>query len=441
MKKISSLVSHICSVLSDRIPGKETDIMRNKYLADKRGSKLLFIYIFVMYSVIYMTKHCYSAAMATLVYEGIMTKSQTGLINALFYLVYAPFQVIGGKLADKHSPGRLIALGVFGSFIANLIVYLNQNYVLMLVTWSVNAVFQSLIWPAVFKITSSNLAVEQREKGVFYMSFTPYIGPFIAYLVAMFVERWQDNFLIATISLFVFSILTYVVYEYAQKRMVEEASSQMKIVGTMPDKYDASLTNRVLFRKSGFYALVVVNFLYGLIYATKTFASVFLMESYASVSPFVGNFFFLFTSVATMLGSFAARSVYFKFINDEIKAHIISLLLTIPCLIVLLFVGKVPVWIALAALMGTAFVVGLQFTTAFVSLRFARFGKNGEVAGVLNCAAAVNLIVVNYGLALLADYFGWLAVLAVSLGSAVLAIGLLLWMLPRWKRFVKEYEL
>lgn len=415
--------------------------MRGKYLTNKKISLFLFGFLFVMYAVVYMTKHCYSAAMATLVHEGVMTKSQTGLINAVFYLVYAPFQIVGGRLADKHSPGKLITVGVMGSALANLIIYLNQNYVLMLVTWAVNAVFQSLIWPAVFKITSSNLAVEHRKKGVFYMSFVAQIGPFLAYLIAMFVHNWQDNFWISAVSQFIFAVLTAAVYEYARRHMTEEQPAQIQDTGILPDKYDSGLTNRMLFRKSGLYALIAVTFLYGLICAPKTFASVLLMESYETVSPFIGNFFFLITSVATIVGSFAARYIYFRFINDEIKAHLISVVLYIPCLVLLLFVGRVPIWAALSALVGISFVTGLHFATSFVSLRFARFGKNGEVAGTINCASAVNLIVLNYGLTLLAEHFGWISVIGLGVAMAVLAGALLLWMMPKWKRFVKEYEL
>ena len=89
--------------------------MKTKFLEDKRLSIVLFAFIFVMYAFVYMTKTCFSAAMASIVSEGVMTKSQTGLISAMFYLVYAPFQIFGGKLADKASMFGgvvLIAIGL-----------------------------------------------------------------------------------------------------------------------------------------------------------------------------------------------------------------------------------------------------------------------------------------------------------------------------------------
>ena len=52
--------------------------------------------------------NCYNGAMAGIVEAGILTKSQTGLINSMFYLVYAPLQIVGGRAADKYSPEQLI---------------------------------------------------------------------------------------------------------------------------------------------------------------------------------------------------------------------------------------------------------------------------------------------------------------------------------------------
>lgn len=89
-----------------------------------------------------MTKNMFSSAMATIVEEGFMTKSQTGLINAVFWLVYAPFQVVGGFAADKYSPYKLIVIGLVGAMIANIVIYFNQSYPVMMGAWVFNAIVQ-----------------------------------------------------------------------------------------------------------------------------------------------------------------------------------------------------------------------------------------------------------------------------------------------------------
>ena len=107
--------------------------MNNVHFENKSVSRHFFWFIWFVYVIVYMTKNCFSAAMATIVFEGAMTKSQTGLITAVFYLVYAPLQVVGGIFADKYDPEKLIKIGLIGSGLANLMVFLNQDYFVVLV--------------------------------------------------------------------------------------------------------------------------------------------------------------------------------------------------------------------------------------------------------------------------------------------------------------------
>ena len=114
-----------------------------------------------------MTKNCFSGALAGIVAEGVLTKSQTGFITGMFYLVYAPFQIVGGMVADRISPEKLIKFGLLGAFVANLIIFFNQNYYVMLITWICNAIVQFDIWPSVFKIVSSQLVRSDRTQMTF----------------------------------------------------------------------------------------------------------------------------------------------------------------------------------------------------------------------------------------------------------------------------------
>ncbi len=58
-----------------------------KYLENEKKSIFLFIFAWVLYAVIYMTKMCYNAAIASIVAEGLFTKSQTGAITAAFWQI------------------------------------------------------------------------------------------------------------------------------------------------------------------------------------------------------------------------------------------------------------------------------------------------------------------------------------------------------------------
>ena len=147
-----------------------------KYLESKTLSIILFVFVFLLYAVVYMTKNVFSAAMASIVEEGFMTKSQTGLINAVFWFVYAPFQIVGGFAADKHSPYKLILIGLIGGLISNIIIYFNQSYPVLMAAWSFNAIAQFGLWPGVFKIVSTQTAPSIRGAAVFWLLFSTSVG-------------------------------------------------------------------------------------------------------------------------------------------------------------------------------------------------------------------------------------------------------------------------
>ena len=93
------------------------------HITSLRASRLFFIFIWLLYALICMTKSSFASAMATLVAEGVLTKSQTGLIISSFYIVYTPLQILGGAAADRYNPERLCLVGLFGSALANAVIF------------------------------------------------------------------------------------------------------------------------------------------------------------------------------------------------------------------------------------------------------------------------------------------------------------------------------
>lgn len=62
------------------------------HLENKRMGKFFFWFLWAMYVLVYMTKYCFSSALAPIVESGVLTKTQTGIIAASFHVIYAPLQ-------------------------------------------------------------------------------------------------------------------------------------------------------------------------------------------------------------------------------------------------------------------------------------------------------------------------------------------------------------
>ena len=179
----------------------------NVHLENQNLSRRFFVFLFLLYALVCMTKNCFSGALAAIVAEGSLTLSQTTFITAAFYIVYTPLQILGGVFADKYSTARLILIGLVGSAICNIVIFFNQNYYVMLFSWVFSAIVQSALWPAVFKMFSSQLVRSDRGIMLFFMSFASSAGLVFSYLTASFLTRWQGNFAVSATVLLLLAVL------------------------------------------------------------------------------------------------------------------------------------------------------------------------------------------------------------------------------------------
>ncbi len=418
--------------------------MNKMHINDHKTSFRLFIYVWLMYAVVYMTKNCFSGAMASIVSEGIMTKSQTGLITALFYLAYAPLQIVGGRLADRWRPDMLIVIGLLGAAAANLVIYINQNYYVMLVVWTLNACLQFALWPAIFKIVSSQLAHEHRIRGVYYITFASTFGLCLTFLLSAVMKRWQDNFLLSSILLFIFAIGFLIIYPRAAKKMVPDDGIPAKpIHGDTETDRELDTSSRTMFKKCGLYIFIAVVIVRGLIdLGLKNLAPTLLMESYDEISPAIGNLLNIIIILAGLAGMFVAKSFYPKRITDVIKGTQFFTLLMLPMLLFTLLVGKVNVVLIVISLSLTiAMASAAGLFAQYYSMKFAKYGKNGEVAGIINAGAAMGIVIQSYGIALVADLWNWTVVIALLAALCVISLIFLMIIYPKWKKFTREYDI
>ncbi len=410
---------------------------KQKYLESKKLSLVLFIFIFFMYAVVYMTKNMFSSAMATIVEEGAMTKSQTGFINAVFWFVYALFQFLGGFAADKYSPQKLVMIGMGGAAIANLVIYFNQSYPVIIIAWTFNAVVQFGLWPGIFKIITTQICPDMIGTAVFWMLLSSSVGLGISMLVASFVSRWQQNFLVSVISLSVMLLLYIILSAFLDKRMV------VKEVGPIK-KYENTIVEKKpmlpLFFSSGLLVFAIVClFRVAVDNGVKMMTPVMLMESYSELPAAISTRISSVLVIFSVLGTFIAGFVKAKITNCEAKAQILIYTATLLPLVAVCFVGRIHyiyVFISLCLVVMVAHGAA-PFSQSFTALRFEKHGRTGAVSGILNSAASVGNILASYVFAKMAELMPWSQVaLSWVILMAVCSL-LCLAVLPRWTRFIK----
>lgn len=419
--------------------------MKNKYVENEHISLFLFFSVAVIYAVIYMTKNCYSAAMVLLVEENFLTKTQTGTISAMFYLVYAVFQVIGGIAADRFSPHKLIAIGLVGAMISNAAISVATNYYAMMGIWTFNAAIQFGVWPAIFKIVSTMLAPAHRHNAIFYITFSSTIGSVLSYLIAGMVNGWRANFVVSAISLLVCSVFWIVAGKFFDKNMVSEEPIGHG-VAHLPEKMvhdnNSEISIAKLLLTSGIIIMLPAISLKSIFsVGMQSVIPSMLKESYTTVSPSVASILNIFPILIGILGKYVMQFIYSKKRHNEAMTMALCMLVMMIPLFVMSFVGKISVWcivVMVSAVLLISNAAGVVSTT-YLPVRFNKMGKTATVSGIVNAMASLGIVMSNFVSPRLADMFGgWVEVTYAWLAFAAASVLIFLISYLPWRKFVTK---
>ena len=398
----------------------------NIHLENKKASRVFFVFIWIMYAMVYMTKNCFSGALASIVAEGSLTLTETSIISAAFYVAYAPLQILGGIYADKYSPEKLIIIGLLGSAVSNVVIFFNQSFWVMLVAWVFSAIIQFSLWPAVYKITSSQLVRSDRSKMIFLMSFASSGGLILAYVISAIVPKWQYNFAISAVVLIVLAVMLFI-FCRALNPIMKKDKPETVVEDLDPnDNPSTGLSPMKIFVISGFMALLPAVLMRTMVeQGAKTLSPTMLSQSYESISPTLGNLLNILIIIAGVLGTFLVKFVLFpRIIKNELVCYLVLLGVTLPFAVILRLVGDLPVGVIVFALcMVSLFLSSTHLLTQYFNMHFVKYGLNGTAAGILNAAASFGLVLNYCVFGPTAESLGWPTV--TTLWIVMIVIGML----------------
>ena len=416
-------------------------------LMTKGPSLFLLVLLFLVYTVIYISKSMFSAAMASIVEAGDMTKSQTGAISAVFWIVYAILQIPGGLAADRFKPSRLIVLGVAGATVCSAGIYFISTspicaafrYEAIMATWALNAAVQFGVWPSIFKIMTTEMMPSMRRTGMFWMIFGTSFGIGISMLIASFVRRWQQNFIVSIVMLTTVLTLWIVSYRLLEKRMVITEATEKKAAALSGEKMG---WKEII--KTGVWGLALAAFLRTAVdNGLKNVTPTMLMESYnnmpAAISTRLGAILTLFS----FFGALLLKPFQTYVTKNEAKGVAMGLTVALPMMAITCLVGKMQYLPLLACLCIAQMMVSCMgpYSGSFSAGRFAVYGKSGTVAGFVNALASMGNVAATYGFAAIADSTGsWPTVMVVCCALLAVTVAVCLIVLRRWTKFIAKEE-
>ena len=413
--------------------------MKNKISDVKKISVVLLIGLVSSFSFISLTKNCFSSSMVFIVAEGLLTKFETGTINAVFYAIYAVLQMMSGPLTDKWRPDKLITIGLLGAGVSNLIVYFNQNYAVMLLAWSLNAILQCAVWPSVFKIASTSVCDSLRPTALFLINVCGSIGGIVSFLIAAMVgEMWQLNFLVSAIGLFAFALIWEACVAFVDPCVLKPSSDASKELKVSAENAPSFKT--VLFS----YGILLLFFIAILRSAfdlgVRVLAPSIINESYDALSPSLSTLLSIIVITAGILGSFFGMILYPRILKNEAVAILFFFVASFPFVCLMLLVGKVHYAFIVVFLTAMVFLLSTasMFTSSYIAGRFSKWNMGATVAAFVNGGAALGIVFANTAFTAIADAFGWLFTIKVWIFMLLVAIILSIIFLSIWTKFLKK---
>ncbi len=413
--------------------------MKSRIINNKRACITLLCTLVPAYSYICMTKNCFGASMVFIVDEGILTKFETGTITAVFYVAYAVLQIVGGVLTDKWHPERFITVGLLGAAASNLVIYFNQSYPVMLISWTLNACLQFAVWPATFKIVSTLLRNDMQESSLFTATFGNPIGVVLGYILAAIVgSNWRMNFLVSAVGLVVIAILWELVVRSVKPYIVE-------ITLPAPEKNSENKKDSGEFLKialkAGIILLLILSFTRTMFdLGLKAMAPTMINESYDNVDAVFATVMSIIILVSGAIGPFISHFIYPGILRNEAIIVTLFFLISTPLTAAMLLLGQVHhiIIVILLALVVMLMSAASLFTTSYIAARFNPWGKGATVAGALNCTASLGVVAANTLFTGIADAFGWHGTIVVWVVIMVASLAVSAAHIPIWTKFLKS---
>lgn len=343
--------------------------MQNKQ--SKQKGYFIFLICYIAYTSIYVARLNLSVATPSLTSYGI-TSERIGILNGVFFCIYALGRLISGKISDRTAPYKMISLGLLFTGISNILFGFLPPFAALVFLWSVNAVSQSMLWSSVLLAISSAYGNEKAKKLSPYTVTSVAFGNIVGILLNTFIINKFGTAFAFIIPGGITLILATVCFIFLKKIPFEEQNNAQTHTSF------SSLLRLSSVRNASLYA-----FAHGIMKDNVTaWMTVFLADVYGLDLSGI-SYFVLFIPIVGFVGRMLYPLVFKLCKNSE---HSVSLIGFAVCIL-----SSVP--LAIGNIGAPASVVCLSLVYASVSLinttllsvfplNYASMGCTASVSGL-----------------------------------------------------------
>lgn len=405
-------------------------------LSNRGEIRIFTLLCSVVYFASYVSRINLGAVFVAVAESGYSSEKSVALALTLCSVTYGAGQLISGYLGDKFKPHNLIFAGFLLTATMNFSVGTVGGNALV-VLWAINGFAQSLMWPPLVKIMSSNLNEDDYKKAVVKVSWGSSMGTIAVYLLAPVVVRFfQVRYV------FIISAVLAIAMAVVVKTVMGKGKNTVEITASKANKKsDEGMKKGFSASSLSLLVLVMLAILCqgalrdGVTNWTPTYISeIFKLDS--SLSILTGVILPIFSVLSFSFVSIINR----KFVKNELLCAGVVFGVGAVSGVLLLLVGGVHFIVSLlllALLVGSMHGVNL-ILVCMTPAYFGRYGKVSFVSGLINSSTYVGAAISTYGIALFTEGFGWNKTIMLWACVATLGTLICVGVARKWTKFKAE---
>ncbi len=391
-----------------------------------------------VYFCSYLTRLDYGAVMVEMVRaEGFSRVDASAALTGLF-ITYGFGQLISGYLGDRVKPQLLIFFGLIACGLMNLLIPFCPSPAWMTVVWSVNGLAQAMMWPPLVRIMSQHMTESEYKVATVHVSWGSSLGTIVIYLMIpllLKVSSWRGVFYCAAAV-----GMGMAAFWMARYGRVERTLPLHEQAAPADEPGDAGKSG------GGLRALMpLLAIMMGVIICQGTLrdgittwmptylADTYHMESGKSI--LTGVLLPLFGMVCYQIVLWMNR----KLVKNELQCAAIIFGVGLVSLLALRLLHAHSFALSVLILaFAVASMHGVNLIMTCMTPKYlAGSGKISMISGLLNACTYIGSALSMYGVALIADRFGW--TVTESLWCAVALLGTLCAAacVPKWGKLRK----
>ena len=362
------------------------------YNKGKTGAGI-FLVCYIAYTSIYIARLNLSMATPQMLEKNTISASQIGLLNRVFFVVYAIGRLISGEIGDRLSPAVMISAGLAACGISNVLFGFFPPFAALIIFWAMNAFSQSMLWSSVLCSLVGAYGSEKARK------MTPYMVTSVAFgnVAGILLNTGLINsfgtafaFVVPGVITIIMSVIGFAVLRNISTPQPETNENHLSLIkllkeGTVRNSFFAALAQGVI--KDNITAWMTVYF-------ADTFGI-----NLSKISGFV-----LFIPIVGLIGRLAYPIIYNVCNENEHKVSLLGFLISIFACAVLLIQKSSPVIsiIALSLIYTAVSLINTSLLSVF-PMGFVKTGNVASVSGLMDFAtyfgAGISSVIFGYALA------------------------------------------